>query len=103
MKLALALVLAPVLALAGEAAPPPPVVVIKQMAFAPAELKVKAGTEVSWRNEDGTVHIVTAEDGSFSSPGLDQGGVFKKTFGKPGTYSYTCEMHPFMSGKIVVE
>jgi hypothetical protein len=29
--------------------------------------------------------------------------VFKKVFTKPGTYSYTCEMHPFMSGKIVVD
>jgi len=27
----------------------------------------------------------------------------KKVFTKPGTYSYTCEMHPFMSGKIVVD
>jgi len=24
-------------------------------------------------------------------------------FTKPGTYSYACEMHPFMTGKIVVE
>lgn len=81
----------------------PPVVVIKQMAFSPGELKVKAGTEVAWRNDDGSPHIVVADDGSFNSPTLEQGGVFKKLFTKPGSYGYSCEMHPFMSGKIVVE
>lgn len=80
-----------------------PVVVIKQMAFAPPELKVKAGTEVAWRNDDASLHVVTADDGSFSSPPMEQGGVFKRVFAKPGTYAYTCEMHPFMTGKIVVE
>jgi plastocyanin len=82
---------------------PPPVIRIDQMAFAPEVVKVKAGTEVVWRNDDASLHTVTAADGSFTSPPLDQGEVFKKAFAKPGTYSYTCEMHPFMSGKIVVE
>jgi plastocyanin len=80
-----------------------PLVVIDGMAFAPEVLKVKAGTEVVWRNDDGSAHTVTAEDGSFASPPLNQGGVFKKVFAKAGTYPYTCEMHPFMSGKIVVD
>lgn len=80
-----------------------PVVLIDQMAFSPEVVKVKAGTEVVWKNNDASIHTVTADDGSFSSPPLDQGGVFKKMFTKTGTYSYTCEMHPFMSGKIVVE
>jgi plastocyanin len=80
-----------------------PVVVIANMAFAPQTMKVKAGTEVVWKNHDGSMHTVTADDGSFASPTLAEGGEFRKTFTKPGTYSYTCEMHPFMSGTIVVE
>ena len=80
-----------------------PMVLIDQMAFSPEVMKVKAGTEVVWRNNDSSIHTVTADDGSFSSPPMDQGGVFKKIFTKPGTYSYACEMHPFMTGKIVVE
>jgi len=80
-----------------------PVISIDNMAFVPEVMKVKAGTEVTWKNDDGSMHTVTAEDGSFASPSLNQGGVFKKVFTKPGTYSYTCEMHPFMSGKIVVD
>jgi len=80
-----------------------PVVLIEEMAFSPAVMKVKAGTEVEWRNRDSSTHTVTAQDGSFASPPMDLDGVFRKKFSKPGTYSYTCEMHPFMSGKIVVE
>jgi plastocyanin len=79
------------------------VVLIDQMAFSPQVTKVKAGTEVVWRNNDASLHTVTGDGGSFSSPPLDQGGVFKKVFTNPGTYAYTCEMHPFMSGSIVVE
>jgi plastocyanin len=79
------------------------VVLLDQMAFSPEVIKVKAGTEVRWRNNDSSVHTVTADDGSFSSGPLEQGGEFRKQFTKPGTYSYTCEMHPFMTGKVVVE
>jgi plastocyanin len=80
-----------------------PVVVIAQMAFSPGTLRVKAGTEVVWRNDDASVHTVTAGDGSFGSSPLEKGAVFKKVFTKPGTYSYSCEMHPFMTATIVVE
>ena len=80
-----------------------PVVRIDSMAFEPTELKVKVGAEVTWRNQEASIHTVTADDGSFQSPPLEEGKVFKKTFTKAGTYSYTCEMHPFMTGKIVVE
>lgn len=78
-------------------------VLLDQMAYSPDVIKIKAGTEVKWRNKDSSVHTVTADDGSFSSGPLDEGGEFKKMFTKPGTYSYTCEMHPFMTGKVVVE
>ncbi len=78
-------------------------VVLDQMAFSPDVIKIKAGTEVRWRNNESSVHTVTADDGSFASGPLEQGGEFKRQFTKPGTYSYSCEMHPFMTGKVVVE
>lgn len=78
-------------------------VVIDQFAFSPDVIKIKAGTQVVWKNRESTNHTVTADDGSFDSGSLGQGGEFKKTFTKPGTYSYSCEMHPFMAGKVVVE
>jgi plastocyanin len=79
------------------------VVLLDSMAFSPDVIKVKAGTEVRWINKESSVHTVTADDGGFASGPLDQGGEFKKKFAKPGTYSYSCEMHPFMTGKVVVE
>ena len=79
------------------------VVLIDQFAFSPEVIKVKAGTEIIWKNNESTAHTVTAEDGSFDSGTLTQGAEFRKKFMKPGTYSYSCEMHSFMSGKVVVE
>lgn len=80
-----------------------PVVRIDGMAFVPDVVKVKAGTEVVWKNDDGSAHTVTADDGSFASGPLGQGATFRQLFAKPGTYSYACEMHPFMAGKVVVD
>lgn len=79
------------------------VVRIESMAFVPEVLRVKAGTEVEWRNADGSVHTVTADDGSFASPSMSQGDAYRRVFPKPGTYSYTCEMHPFMAGRVEVD
>jgi plastocyanin len=87
----------------AQGSPSPPEIRIDQMTFSPAVLRVQAGTEVVWKNQEASIHTVTADDGSFTSPPLEQGGVFKKVLASPGTYSYTCEMHPFMAGKIVVE
>ena len=78
-------------------------VVLDQKAFSPAVITITAGAEVRWKNKESSVHTVTADDGSFSSGPLEQGGEFRKQFSKPGTYSYTCEMHPSMTGKVVVE
>lgn len=78
-------------------------VVIDKFAFSPDVIRIKAGTEIIWKNKESTDHTVTADDGSFDSGPLGQGGEFKKKFTKPGTYSYACGMHPFMSGKVVVE
>jgi plastocyanin len=79
------------------------VILIDQFVFSPDMIKVKTGTEVVWKNKDSSGHTVTAEDGSFDSGTINEGGEFKVKFNNPGTYSYTCDMHSFMSGKIIVE
>ncbi|HVR83766.1 MAG TPA: plastocyanin/azurin family copper-binding protein [Planctomycetota bacterium] len=30
------------------------------------------------------------------------GASFGRTFDKPGTYDYSCSVHPYMSGRVVV-
>ena len=80
---------------------------IKDFEFQPRELTVKAGANVTWTNEGGSSHTVTADDGSFESPTLGAGKTFSRRFTKPGTYRYHCAFHggkggEGMSGTVVV-
>ncbi len=73
------------------------------MTFKPATLTVKAGTKITWTNSDGYAHTVTADDGStFSSGNLAGGSTFNFTPASAGTFNYHCNIHPGMTGKIVV-
>jgi plastocyanin len=57
---------------------------------------------VTWTNEDGTQHTVTAGDGSFDSGALAQGAAFSQAFDTAGTYEYACAFHPAMRATITV-
>ena len=75
---------------------------ISGFAFKPSTLEVKAGTTVTWTNEDGASHTVAADDGSFTSETLNQGESFSFTFDKAGSYSYHCGVHSSMKATIIV-
>ncbi|GAA4622867.1 cupredoxin family copper-binding protein [Actinoallomurus vinaceus] len=75
---------------------------IKSFAFTPASASVKVGTTVTWTNKDEEPHTVTADGGSFRSAPLTAGKTFRYTFTKPGSYPYSCTIHPFMRGTVVV-
>ena len=70
--------------------------------FGPQELTVKAGTTVTWTNEDDTPHMVVSPN-NFRSEVLDARGTYAFTFTTPGTYKYFCFLHPHMTGTVVVE
>ena len=78
---------------------------IKDFAFNPAEIRITAGTVVTWTNSDVVAHTATATDprGAFDSGNLNPGQSFSFTFDTAGTYEYFCSYHPFMKGTIVVE
>jgi plastocyanin len=78
-------------------------VTIQSFSFGPQTLTVSAGTTVTWTNDDSVTHTVTAADGSFNSGNLKPGDQFTYTFSAPGTYSYHCSIHPFMTGQVVVQ
>ena len=94
---------AALLSLAHAAAPPAQEVVIEEFKFVPAALTVPAGTTVTWTNKDGEVHTVTSTSKVFASAGLDPGGTFSYTFTTPGTYAYSCKLHPRMTGTVTVQ
>lgn len=74
---------------------------IKNFAFNPAELAVKAGDTVTWINNEAAPHQIKAD--AFNSEALSQGQSFSFAFTQPGTYNYICSIHPAMAGKIIVE
>ncbi len=68
---------------------------------------ISAGETLAWSNADGVAHTVTAGSGGRSDGGFDSGLVgpgasFQVTFDEPGRFSYTCTLHAFMSGVVVV-
>jgi plastocyanin len=75
---------------------------IVDFAFQPASIEVPAGSTVTWTNTGAVTHTVTADDGAFDSGQLKPGTSFSQTFTTPGTYTYHCEIHPQMTGTVVV-
>jgi len=71
--------------------------------FDPEPITVKAGTEIQWTNVDSAPHTATADDGSFDTGELAEGETGSATLDQPGEISYVCDIHPFMTGTVVVE
>ena len=78
------------------------VVMAKDFMFAPTSITVAAGSTVTWTNKDDEPHTVVSAEGLFRSAALDTDESFSFRFDKPGTYRYTCSIHPRMVGTIVV-
>ena len=92
---------------AGSVAPVAPTngstaVEMRDFAFNPATLTVPSGSKVTWTNNDTTAHTVTFDDASTDSGPLDPRSTFDHTFATAGTFSYHCNIHPFMHGTVTV-
>ena len=89
-------------ALQPEAASATNRVTIDNFSFAPGELKVPVGTEVTWINRDDIPHTVVQTERRFRSPVLDTDQQFSHRFTEPRSYPYFCSLHPKMTGKLIV-
>lgn len=78
------------------------VVNMTQGGFDPADLQVKVGTIVTWKNMDAANHSVTFDDGSVDSGSISPGKSASHTFDTPGTFMYHCSLHPTSQGRITV-
>jgi plastocyanin len=87
----------------GEGVPGSTMVVIQKFAFGPTDVRVRAGERVTWINCDVDAHTSTADGGQWASPLLATGDAFTQTFPTVGEFSYFCEPHPFMTGRVIVE
>jgi plastocyanin len=71
--------------------------------YDPNDLTVQAGTTITWSNTGAVAHTVTADDGvSFDSGNLDPQATFSLTPTSPGTFTYHCTFHPWMTGSFTV-
>lgn len=76
---------------------------IRDSRYLPRTVTVPAGTTVRWINRDEETHTVTSATEIFKSGGLNLGDEYTYTFTTPGEYPYTCALHDFMQGTIVVK
>ncbi|MFZ1077630.1 MAG: plastocyanin/azurin family copper-binding protein [Nitrosotalea sp.] len=72
-------------------------------------ITVAPGTTVTWQNNDKVSHTVTSGNPSdnqtgtiFDSSLIASGKDFSFTFNNPGTYNYFCQVHPWMTGQVIV-
>src|SRR5215212_7325532 len=77
-------------------------VAIEDFDFDPADVAIQPGDTIMWVNRGNTPHTVTSDDGQFDSEVLNPGESFMFTFPEAGTFSYHCEIHPFMTGSVTV-
>lgn len=77
-------------------------VVIRQMKFEPAELKLNKGDTVQWINKDITDHDITEEDNKkWSSSKLPINQSWSMVVNESA--NYYCSIHVIMKGKLIVE
>jgi plastocyanin len=82
-----------------------PGAVIKNYAFVPGTMHVKAGAMVTLYNDDVVRHtIVDDSPGGFASPLISAGSSIQLQFGDtPFEWDFHCSIHPGMKGKIIVD
>ena len=69
--------------------------------FEPASLTIKTHDQVDWINELGEAYNI--KGGDWGGLELDPEERFTQNFEKPGVYPYSCELHPEMTGEIIVK
>lgn len=83
-------------------------VTVQLFQFRPGQIEVKAGTRLTWTNQDDITHTVTSgtpeqRDGRFEVPLDGRGATGGVRLTEPGVYPYFCSRHQSMRGEIRVK
>jgi plastocyanin len=76
--------------------------------YLPDSVTINVGDSVEWTNVDTAAHTVTSgspadgPSGAFDSSLIMGKAAFSHTFDKAGSYDYFCMVHPWMTGKVIV-
>lgn len=79
-------------------------VTIREFKYKPPVIRVKAGSRVTWINDDTAGHTASSRMGADVETATIAKGERKTiTLDEPGTYDYICDFHPYMEGRVIVE
>ena len=76
--------------------------------YLPYSVTITEHSNVTWINDDTTVHTATSgspsdgPNGIFDSGLISPGATYANQFDEEGTFDYYCIAHPWMTGKVVV-
>jgi plastocyanin/methionine-rich copper-binding protein CopC len=84
---------------------------MSEVMFKPQDIKISAGTKVTWINDESVEHYINTETHPAhtyfplqNSRALKKGETFSTTFSSPGIYPYHCSAHAdVMTGNILVQ
>ena len=76
---------------------------IRNYDFVPKALTVRVGTRVTWSNDDATAHTATADHGGFDTGTVAPKASRTVDFKHPGTFTYHCAFHAFMTATVTVK
>lgn len=77
-------------------------IVIKDFAFTPANITIKAGDTITWVNQDSAQHSAWDLNDQFDTGLLSTGQSASLAFASAGTFSYRCRPHGNMRGTITI-
>jgi plastocyanin len=74
----------------------------ERYAYTPKTTTIALGDKVTWTNDSDAPHTVDADDGSFELDQFTEGQSVSETFSTAGSFTYHCDIHPYMTGTVVV-
>lgn len=76
---------------------------ITDFKYKPPSVQVKAGSKLTFVNDDKAAHTATSKTpGAFDTGSIKQGQTKTVVLQKAGNFDYYCAFHPFMKAKIQV-
>jgi plastocyanin len=79
--------------------------VLNSLVFDPANIQVSPGATVTWTwAANAGAHDVTFPSAAIADSGTRSSGTFSTAMPTtPGTYNYSCTLHPGMNGSVLVQ
>ena len=72
------------------------------LSFNPNPITINQGDSVIWMNNGPSAHTTTSDGGIWDSGTLLPGHSFTQVFPTAGTFTYHCNIHPTMTGSVIV-